>query len=114
MGTHDFVAFAATNHTSHTTTREILSVDFKLEPLSSNELDSGHMLTLTFHGRGFLKQMIRNIVGTLVEIGYGKRSPASLSELLKKPGAREEAGHCAPAEGLFLTKVGYDQIQHNS
>ncbi len=54
----------------------------------------------------FLKHMVRNIVGTLVEVGSGKRSPASLLDVLAAKD-RTKAGRTAPAHGLFLMRVDY-------
>jgi tRNA pseudouridine38-40 synthase len=50
--------------------------------------------------------MVRNVVGTLVEVGRGKRAPASMTELLERRD-RREAGPTAPPQGLFLEEVFY-------
>jgi len=57
-------------------------------------------------GNGFLRHMVRAIVGSLVEVGSGRRDPEWFEELLR-PAGRAEAGPTAPACGLFLVGVGY-------
>jgi tRNA pseudouridine38-40 synthase len=58
-------------------------------------------------GDGFLRHMVRSLVGTLVEVGHGRRDPGHLARLLAEPD-RSGAGRTAPPEGLFLVKVEYD------
>jgi tRNA pseudouridine38-40 synthase len=58
-------------------------------------------------GDGFLRHMVRAIVGTLVEIGRGWRSADSMAQLLAG-GTRAQAGATAPPHGLFLVRVDYD------
>ena len=67
----------------------------------------GDRLRIEAYADRFLKQMIRSIVGTLVEIGLGKRTPASLRTILKARD-RSAAGKTAPPQGLFLVRVDYD------
>ena len=67
----------------------------------------GDRLRTEAYADRFLKQMIRSIVGTLVEIGLGKRTPASLRTILKARD-RSAAGKTAPPQGLFLVRVDYD------
>jgi tRNA pseudouridine38-40 synthase len=69
-------------------------------------LESG-LLTYTVIGTGFLRHMVRTIVGTLVEIGRGRRSPSSMAPLIAG-GTRADAGATAPPHGLFLVRVDYD------
>ena len=57
-------------------------------------------------GDGFLRHMVRNIVGTLVEVGAGRLVPARLPDILESR-SRAQAGRTAPARGLFLVKVRY-------
>jgi tRNA pseudouridine38-40 synthase len=61
---------------------------------------------LTFTADGFLTHMVRNIVGTLLEIGEGKRAPESVENILAA-GDRRQAGPTAPARGLYLWQVEY-------
>lgn len=67
----------------------------------------GDRLRIEAYADRFLKQMIRSIVGTLVEIGLGKRTPESLRTILKARD-RSAAGKTAPPQGLFLVRVDYD------
>ena len=63
-----------------------------------------HVLRVT--GSGFLKHMVRSIVGTLVQIGNGKARPELVAELLDS-GARSKVGPTAPPHGLWLWDVAY-------
>ena len=65
----------------------------------------GEELQLFFTGNGFLHNMVRILVGTLVEVGRGERSPESVPALFG--GKRAEAGFLAPAQGLCLMEVTY-------
>ena len=64
-------------------------------------------LNMTFHGTGFLQHMVRILSGTLLEVGFGKRAPESMEELLEARN-RSLAGFTAPARGLCLLKVDYE------
>ena len=63
-------------------------------------------LTFTFHGTGFLQHMVRILVGTLLEVGFKKRTPESILKLLEEKD-RKAAGPTAPACGLCMMKVDY-------
>lgn len=67
----------------------------------------GDRLRIEAYADRFLKQMIRSIVGTLVEVGLNKRTPESLRPILKAHD-RSAAGKTAPPQGLFLVRVDYD------
>ncbi len=104
-GTHDFKALAAADHTAKTTVRTLFEASYRQEK---------ELVILRFEGDGFLKYMVRNMAGTLIEIASAKRDVASLKELLGDPHGlgpipRIHAGFCAPAEGLFLVKVTYPE-----
>jgi tRNA pseudouridine38-40 synthase len=64
-------------------------------------------MTYEVTGDGFLRHMVRAIVGTLVEVGRGSRDVDSIAPLLDG-GTRAQAGATAPPHGLFLVRVGYD------
>jgi tRNA pseudouridine38-40 synthase len=98
VGEHDFSAFRAIDCSSQTSVRTIVK--------SELELVSKGSLVFLIEGKGFLKNMVRIIVGTLVEIGQGKRGVDSIEQLLES-GLREEAGITAPAQGLCLESVDY-------
>jgi tRNA pseudouridine38-40 synthase len=66
----------------------------------------GSKITLTFLGNGFLRYMIRNMVGTLIEIGEGKRKSEEIIDILKQKD-RTKAGKTANPEGLYLRNVYY-------
>ena len=95
LGTHDFRSFMASGSSVKTTVRRIESIDFERE---------GPWVTITFKGNGFLYNMVRIMVGTLVEIGMGKKR-----DMVSIVAARDRscAGMTAPAKGLFLKQVLY-------
>jgi tRNA pseudouridine38-40 synthase len=97
VGTHDFAAFqslgSATRDSVRTITRSVVA-------------DADGRLTYDISGGGFLRHMVRAIVGTLVEIGRGFREPESMASLLQGS-ARSDAGPTAPPQGLFLVRVDY-------
>ena len=96
LGTHDFSAFCANRKMKKSTVRTIKS--FTVERM-------GEELRFTVTGNGFLHNMVRILVGTLVEVGRGERSVDSIPELFG--GKREQAGFLAPGKGLCLMEVRY-------
>jgi tRNA pseudouridine38-40 synthase len=97
VGEHDFSAFRGAGSDTRTTVRRIESCSFEMQD---------ELIHFDVHGSGFLKNMIRIMVGTLVEIGTGRRSAASIPDLLSS-GNRSEAGKTAPPQGLCLMEVYY-------
>ena len=97
VGEHDFAAFCGSGSAVRTTVRRIFSMDLAAR---------GDTITFDIHGGGFLRHQVRNMVGTLVDVGQGRRSPNSMQELLQKRD-RRLAGPTAPAAGLCLIKVNY-------
>ncbi len=98
-GTHDFAAFASEVGRYRNTVREVYSVELGARfPL----------VWLRIEANGFLQGMVRAIVGTLIEIGLGKRAPDTMP-LLLQGARREEAGYNVPAHGLCLVRVNYDR-----
>lgn len=69
-------------------------------------LHDGPLIRFTIQGDRFLKQMVRALVGTFVEIGHGKRSPDALATILEAKD-RRKAGPTAPSQGLYLLRVHY-------
>jgi len=102
VGRHDFKSFAATHHYEmESTVRTLTRCDLK---------KSGANLTVTIEGDGFLYKMCRGIVGTLVQVGFGKFSPGDVKAMFAKTN-RTAAGMSAPAHGLVLWKVFYNRSQ---
>ncbi|MEP7362214.1 MAG: tRNA pseudouridine(38-40) synthase TruA [Acidobacteriota bacterium] len=112
VGAHDFSAFATTDHK-----RDELGIS-KIRTLFASELHEGeNQLIYRVRGNGFLKHMVRNIVGALLEAGKGNLDESGLEAMLRpgfldEPGARK-AGPRAPARGLFLINVDYPDILLN-
>jgi len=98
IGRHDFSAFRATGCSACTTVREIFSVDV-------TEADA--LIHVDVRGGGFLRNMIRIMVGTLVEVGRGMRVPQEISDMLIDC-RRAQAGVTAPPQGLCLMEVFYE------
>lgn len=106
-GKHDFSSFCAADSTAKTRVREILSIRITTNsPAPFFALPGEKFIRLEFHGRGFLKQMVRNLVGTLVEVGEGKRRPSDMVKILAAMD-RKKAGRTAPPQGLYLKSVHY-------
>jgi tRNA pseudouridine38-40 synthase len=106
LGEHDFSAFEAAG--SRDRTRESGRGGVRRLRHLSLERQQGEEDEFFFAvtGDGFLRHMVRNLVGTLLEIGRGRREVASLAELLAS-GDRSQAGPTAPACGLTLVRVDY-------
>lgn len=100
-GEHDFAAFRSARSVNHTTVREITSATWL-----TGRRDEDQTLVFEIAGKGFLRYMVRSLVGTVVEIGRGQRPVDDMARLLAAPD-RSEAGRTAPARGLFLMKVDY-------
>jgi len=98
IGSHDFKAFEGTGSPRAHTTRSVFKA-------SLAEGQDG-CLEFEIEADGFLRFMVRNIVGTMVDVGLGKISPADFKGILESKD-REQAGATAPAHGLFLKKVNY-------
>ena len=105
-GRHDFAAFQSTGTDTATTEREIVSC--RVAGSSKEERGDRPLVTCEVTGDGFLRHMVRALVGTLVEVGRGKRPPEWMGEVLASTD-RAEAGPTAPAEGLFLVRVDYGE-----
>ncbi len=97
-GEHDFAAFAAADDRELATTRRTI--------FSSQWEVNGDRLVYRVRGSGFLKHMVRNLVGVFLEAGKGNLDAAGLTALLA-PADGHRAGPTAPAKGLFLVQVDY-------
>lgn len=97
IGTHDFNAFKCADSSMENTVRTITRSEWNRD---------GNLLVYTVEGNGFLYNMVRILVGTMLEIGSGKR-PVSDMENAIETGSRTSAGATAPARGLRLERVIY-------
>ncbi|MEH7376890.1 MULTISPECIES: tRNA pseudouridine(38-40) synthase TruA [Bacillaceae] len=98
LGTHDFTSFCAAKTEVVDKVRTIESIDF-------TRMDE--LLTIRFVGNGFLYNMVRILVGTLLEVGSGERSPEDIPIILAHKD-RRLSGKTAPGHGLYLWEVFYD------
>jgi tRNA pseudouridine38-40 synthase len=107
-GTHDFSSFAASDPDQAERESGIASGPNPVKTLfSSCIVREGDLLVYRVTGSGFLHHMVRNIVGTLAEIGRGALAPAEMMRILAARD-RTAAGPTAPPQGLFLVSVEYD------
>jgi tRNA pseudouridine38-40 synthase len=97
LGTHDFSSFCSARTEVEDKVRTIKTIEI----LQDEEKVSFH-----FIGNGFLYNMVRILVGTLIEVGSGKRKSEEIMEILEKRD-RRYAGKTAPGQGLYLWQVFY-------
>jgi tRNA pseudouridine38-40 synthase len=112
IGDHDFTTFAASTGSEEDdreriTTRTIYRSEFSHVP-SIESLDGAELWIYTVRGRSFLRNMVRKMVGTLLEVGRGKRTRSSIPKLLALRD-RSKSGPTAPPQGLCLESVEYAQ-----
>jgi tRNA pseudouridine38-40 synthase len=98
IGEHDFSSFRSAGSSTRTAIRRV----FRAEWRKGRE----GLLRFEIEANGFLKQMVRGIVGTLVEVGKGKIPPEEVEKILDSKD-RKKGGPTAPAHGLFLKEVKY-------
>ena len=98
LGKKDFSTFRAANSDANDPVREVFQAGWSMK--------EGKFLAFTIEADGFLKYMVRNIVGTLVEVGRGKVSSEEFQRILETRD-RRQAGVTAPAQGLVLVEVTY-------
>lgn len=98
-GTHDFKSFCSNKKMKKSTVRTIYSIGIE---------EGKGEIKITFTGNGFLYNMVRILVGTLIEVGRGKRKPEEMQDILNGMD-RGLAGFTAPARGLTLLHVGYEE-----
>ena len=99
-GTHDFRSFVKIDEEKDDYTRTIVQTSLIRDNKNVNQL------TISILGTGFMRYMVRNIVGMLIEIGEGKYKSEDIINILKAKD-RTQAGMCAPACGLYLRDVYY-------
>ena len=97
-GTHDFKSFCCAQSEAENTVRTLYELDIRKD---------GELLVFTARGSGFLYNMVRILVGTLLEVGRGKRKPEDMPAILEKKD-RQAAGMTAPPQGLTLVEIRYD------
>lgn len=97
VGTHDFRAFCAESDGKLSTVRTIYSFDIEI---------NGFEVKMLVKGDGFLYNMIRIMVGTLLEVNEGKLSPRDIEKIILS-GDRQQAGKTAQAHGLYLNRIFY-------
>ena len=100
VGNHDFKAFEGSGSPRASTIRHVLRTSVKQQELG--------FLIFEIEANGFLRFMVRNIVGTLVEVGLSKWSPSDFKRILASRD-RNQAGPTAPPQGLFLVRVIYPE-----
>lgn len=101
VGTHDFTAFSSAHAIIKNKVRTLYKVELKRD---------GDEITVDVEGNGFLYNMVRIIVGTLVWVGKGKRSLDDVKEALAT-GNREKAGKTFPPHALYLLSVDYGDLE---
>jgi tRNA pseudouridine38-40 synthase len=109
-GTHDFTSFAASDPDLSERT-EGQGAPNPVKTIHASAFARGEgLLVYRVRGSGFLHHMVRNIVGTMVDVGRGALEPREIERIL---GARDRsaAGPTAPAQGLFLVGVEYDEVR---
>jgi len=97
IGEHDFQSFTTLKTKKKSTVRNIYTI---------NIVNEDGNIEISIQGNGFMKNMVRLIVGTLIEVGLGERPADGINDILDKK-ERKFSGHIAPAKGLFLDEVDY-------
>ncbi len=104
LGTHDFRTFMASGSQIQDTVRTVYAFELAVE---------GDELKFKITGDGFLYNMVRIIIGTLIHVGQGKINPSDITDIINS-GDRNKAKYTAPACGLYLSRVYYDvdELKH--
>ncbi|MFA4910370.1 MAG: tRNA pseudouridine(38-40) synthase TruA [Desulfobacteria bacterium] len=98
IGEHDFSSFKASGCNSHNPIRELYGISLDKDPKG--------FIIFEIEANAFLKQMVRNIVGTMVDVGKGKIGVSEFEDIFLSKD-RKKAGITAPPQGLFLVKIKY-------
>jgi tRNA pseudouridine38-40 synthase len=98
IGSHDFSSFRASGDESRHSVREVIRLEI--------ERRQGDLIVIVIAANAFLREMVRSIVGTLVDVGRGKTTLEEFQEIFQARD-RRQAGMTAPAQGLFLVEVKY-------
>jgi len=109
LGEHDFSSFRASGCTMKNAVRRLTRIGISEEGCRAGPVElpgRASLVAVEFEGNGFVRHMVRNIVGTLYEAGRGAMDPAEVGRILAAH-ERKEAGVCAPASGLYLVRVEY-------
>ena len=106
IGQHDFSSFCRApdplpDRTPMSLVRTVLEAQWKIA-------DFGKLVTFDITGMAFCHQMVRSLVGTMVDIGLGRFEPHEMAEILDAKD-RQQAGRVAPPQGLVLMRVGYEK-----
>ena len=104
LGKHDWTAFSNANSDAETRVRTIM--DFTVDSYWSSQANAS-VIEFRITGDGFLRYMVRSIVGTLLEVGRGEKDSDTIQTAIVS-GDRNLAGATAPANGLTLVKVYYE------
>ena len=112
VGSHDFAAFQSAGTEVASTVRTVFRSELTTFEGSTTEPPE-RLVVYEVTADGFLRHMVRAIVGTLVEIGRGWRSVESMAQLIEC-GTRAQAGATAPPHGLFLVRVDYDPTRRQA
>jgi tRNA pseudouridine38-40 synthase len=105
VGTHDFTAFTPTETEHVRFERDVVMAEWRSFPLA--DAREGKLLELWIQADAFMRHMVRVLVGTMLEVGSGRR-PVEDFEALLAGAPRERAGETAPAHGLYLASARYE------
>lgn len=108
VGRHDFSSFQASDRVPRKSVTRIkrIKVYCRKGQDSLPFLKNAELILVDIDAAGFLRGMVRNIVGTLIDIGRGRLAPDAMKDILRHRD-RRRAGFCAPARGLYLRSVRY-------
>ena len=106
VGEHDFTSFCRRPVPDKSLIRRVIQANWSRQP-------EAHEVVLEITATAFCHQMVRSLVGTMVEVGQGRRPPKSLAQTLVAKD-RHAAGNLAPPQGLCLWEVGYEPTSYNA